>query len=174
MSLQLREVSVADADTIANIFRTSFVDTFGRLYPPTDLAQFLSERSAAAFEDEINDRAYLFRLAVVGGRAAGYIKLGPPGLPVEAPPDSIEICQLYVDKEWHGTGVARELMTWALDEVRSRGRQHVQLSVYIDNHRALRFYERHGFAPVGRYDFKVGTHIDEDIILRHVVLQADP
>jgi len=26
---------------------------------------------------------------------------------------------------------------------------------------------------VGRYDFMVGSHADEDIILRHIVMQAD-
>jgi RimJ/RimL family protein N-acetyltransferase len=48
----------------------------------------------------------------------------------------------------------------------------VILSVYVDNHRARRFYERHGFEPVGRYDFMVGSHADEDLILRHVIMQA--
>jgi hypothetical protein len=30
----------------------------------------------------------------------------------------------------------------------------------------MRFYERRGFAAVGRYDFMVGNHADEDIIMR--------
>jgi len=40
------------------------------------------------------------------------------------------------------------------------------LSVFIDNHRARRFYARYGFKQVGRYDFMVGTHADHDLILR--------
>ena len=31
-------------------------------------------------------------------------------------------------------------------------------------------YERYGFEAVGRYDFMVGSHVDEDIVLRHVVM----
>ena len=54
----------------------------------------------------------------------------------------------------------------ALDEARRRGGAHLQLTVYVDNHRARRFYDRRGFAEVGRYDFMVGNHADEDIIMR--------
>jgi RimJ/RimL family protein N-acetyltransferase len=61
-------------------------------------------------------------------------------------------------------------MEWALESAASQGARHVQLSVYIDNHKARRFYERFGFTPVGRYDFMVGSHADEDIVLRHVVM----
>jgi diamine N-acetyltransferase len=63
-------------------------------------------------------------------------------------------------------------MKWALKEAAFRGAQELVLSVYVDNRRALRFYERHGFEKVGRYDFMVGSHADEDLILRHVIMQA--
>ena len=36
-------------------------------------------------------------------------------------------------------------MDWALDEARRRGARQLYLSVFIDNHRARRFYERYGF-----------------------------
>ena len=64
-------------------------------------------------------------------------------------------------------------MDWVLGTAASKAARHIQLSVYFDNHRARRFYERYGFHAVGRYDFMVGSHADEDIVLRHVVLQAD-
>ena len=40
-------------------------------------------------------------------------------------------------------------MDWALDEARRRGVDELYLTVYIDNHRARRFYERYGFEAVG-------------------------
>jgi GNAT superfamily N-acetyltransferase len=92
---------------------------------------------------------------------------------VETPPETVQLYQLYVLNQWHGRGIAAGLMDWALQWARDQGAHHIQLSVYIDNHRARRFYERYGFVAVGRYDFMVGSHADEDIVLRHVVLQAD-
>jgi RimJ/RimL family protein N-acetyltransferase len=58
------------------------------------------------------------------------------------------------------------MMAWVIDEARRRQAGQLFLSVFVDNHRARRFYERCGFEAVGRYDFMVGTHADEDIIMR--------
>jgi RimJ/RimL family protein N-acetyltransferase len=56
-------------------------------------------------------------------------------------------------------------MDWALEEAARRGATRIYLTVFIENHRARRFYDRYGFVPVGRYDFMVGSHADEDIIM---------
>lgn len=173
MSLTYRAARPEDSTAIAGLFRRSFVDTFGHLYRVEDLQDFLATKTADAFRADIEDPRVDVIVAEQDGTLAGYVKLGPPALPVETPPETVELCQLYVLKDWHGRGVARELMDRALDLVRQKNARHVQLSVYIDNHRARRFYERYGFEQVGRYDFMVGSHADEDIVLRHIVMQAD-
>ena len=43
------------------------------------------------------------------------------------------------------------------------------LSVYVDNHRARRFYARNGFEDRGRYAFMVGAHADEDRLMRRML-----
>jgi ribosomal protein S18 acetylase RimI-like enzyme len=60
-------------------------------------------------------------------------------------------------------------MDWVLDQAKSRGAHELYLTVYTDNHRAKRFYERYGFVAVGRYDFMVGNHADEDIIMKKIL-----
>ena len=57
-------------------------------------------------------------------------------------------------------------MDWALEEAARRSAEEMYLTVYVDNLRARRFYDRYGFEPVGRYDFMVGSQADEDIIMR--------
>jgi ribosomal protein S18 acetylase RimI-like enzyme len=173
MKIALRAASIEDAAVIAELFQRSFVDTFGHLYRAEDLREFLAAKTTDCFAAEIADDRFEFVVAEDSGEIAGYVKLGPPQLPVDTPPDTIELCQLYVLKAWHGSGVAAELMRRALAIIRRRGARHVQLSVYVDNHRARRFYERYGFRPVGSYDFMVGSHADEDLVLRHVVMQED-
>lgn len=167
MSVSYRDATPADAAGIARLFADSFTATFGRLYRPQDLGDFLAGMSAGRFRKDIADPRFQFRMAEDDGELAGYLKLGPPDLPVETPPDTIQLYQLYVLDQWHGSGVARTLMDWAMTFAGQQGATHIQLSVFTDNHRARRFYERYGFAAVGRYQFMVGAHADEDIVLRH-------
>ena len=51
-------------------------------------------------------------------------------------------------------------------EARARGFDELYLTVWIENHRARRFYERNGVVEVGRYAFVVGDQVDDDRILR--------
>ncbi|MEO7503673.1 MAG: GNAT family N-acetyltransferase [Sphingomicrobium sp.] len=161
-----RAATIADAPAIAALFADCFTATFGALYAPHNLAAFLARLTPEAFAAEIADPAFAFRLAEVEGTLAGFIKLGPPDLPGDTPPDTIELRQLYVLGPWQGAGIAAELTDWAFAEARKRHACHLQLSVYIDNHRAHRFYEKRGFVEVGQYRFMVGDHADDDRVMR--------
>jgi len=92
--------------------------------------------------------------------------VGPVRLPVELGGAAAELRQFYILKPWHGRGIAAELMAWVLDEARRRGAEELYLSVYVDNHRARRFYDRYGFEFVAPYAFMVGEQADEDLIMR--------
>lgn len=155
-----------DAGRVAEIGRRTFTETFGHLYSPENLAAFLENHSEANWRSELSDPRFAVRLGESEGEAVAYAKLGPPSLPFEVKGPTIELRQFYVLKPWQGAGTAAELMAWVLDEARSRGAEEIYLSVFVDNARARRFYERYGFDYVGRYAFMVGTHADDDLIMR--------
>lgn len=161
-----RDATPADAALMAELGPRTFVETFGHLYSPENLAAFLLNHSEANWRAELEDPRYKVRLAEVEGEAIGFVKYGPPSLPFQPEGPSGELRQLYVLKPWQGSGVAAALMDWVIDEARRRGVDELYLSVFEDNPRAQRFYARYGFEPVGHYDFMVGTHADVDIVMR--------
>jgi ribosomal protein S18 acetylase RimI-like enzyme len=166
MTTTYRDAVAADAATLDRLFDTVFCGTFGHLYRAEDLEQFLSSRTIADWEEELRDPRFAFRVAEVDGEPVGYVKLGPLKLPVEPGGPALLVDQFYVLKEHHGVGIAHALMEWAIEEARRRGATAIYLTVFIDNHRARRFYDRYGFEAVGRYEFMVGSHADEDVIMR--------
>lgn len=166
MTITYRDAVPADAAILDRLFDTVFYGTFGNLYRAADLAEFLSSHTIAEWKEELRDPAFAFRIAEVDGEPVGYVKLGPLKFPVEPNGPALLLDQFYVLKEHHGAGIAHALMDWAIDEARRRGATAIYLTVFIDNHRARRFYDRYGFEAVGRYDFMVGSHADEDVIMR--------
>jgi len=161
-----RNATPADAALLADLFERCFVETFAHLYRPRDLDSFLAGVTAEAYAAELSDPGFDMCIAEAAGEPVGFAKLGLPSLPVEPPPNTLELWQIYVLRDWQGAGVGPALYDWAVERARGRGAQHLQLTVYVDNHRARAFYERRGFAAVGRYDFMVGEQADEDIIMQ--------
>lgn len=166
MTIAYRIATPADAEAMAELGAHTFTNTFGHLYQPEDLELFLQNHSPENWDKELNDPAFEVRVAESGGKLVGYVKLGPPHLPFEPRGEAAELRQLYVVEEMKGQGVADELMRWVIERARDQRADYLYLSVFTENHRARRFYERYGFEPEGTYAFMVGSHADEDIVMR--------
>ena len=165
-----RDARTIDGPALSVMARRSFTETFGTLYPPSDLAAFLDEAFGAnGLPLQLSDPDFTIRLALDDDQIIGFVKMGPVTFPGEWRPDAIELYQFYVLGPWQGQGVAQELMAWALEHSRSHGAKEVILSVYVDNHRAHRFYERYGFRDIGRIAFRVGATVDDDNLMRLVL-----
>ncbi|RYY44075.1 MAG: GNAT family N-acetyltransferase [Sphingomonadales bacterium] len=161
-----RDATPGDLPAIDALFRESFTVTFGHLYAPADLATFLGQFTPEAWAREFAQPDLRFRLAVDGEGLAGFAKISDLELPAPTQARATELRQLYLGERAKGKGAAQELIEWAIATARARGAQEVWLSVYIDNHRAKRFYERYGFEDRGPYAFMVGNHQDEDRLMR--------
>jgi ribosomal protein S18 acetylase RimI-like enzyme len=160
--MNIRPASAADLPAIDRVFRTSFCDTFAHLYKAEDLESFLGEFTAEAWAAEFARQDHAFQVGEQDGQVLGYAKLGPNKLPHVPADGVIELKQLYLLKQAHGTGMASALMDWVLDEARRRGAQSLALSVWSGNERAQAFYRRYGFEDRGPYAFMVGNQADED------------
>lgn len=164
--ISYRNATPADAALLSDLGKRTFVETFGHLYSPEDLEIFLENHSVLAWQNELADSTIEIHLAFDGDIPAGYAKIGPPSLPFEPVGRPAELRQIYVLKPWQGAGIAAHFMDWVIARAHARGADSLYLSVFTDNHRARRFYEGYGFEFVQPYAFMVGTHADEDLILR--------
>lgn len=167
--LVLRRAAAADAAAVRALFCKSFTATFGHLYPPDELADWLKGCSQARFHDECTDPGFAVMLGEADGQLRGYCTLGTQDLGIELADKAWVLRQLYLDEPAKGTGLAPALMDWAIAETRARGLAHIYLTVWVDNHRARRFYARYGFREIGSYKFEVGSTVDDDRIL-HLAL----
>lgn len=166
MTVTYRDATPADLSAVDALFRASFVATFGELYRPEDLAEFLAGFTPEAWAWELAQPDLEIRLAEEDGALIGFAKVSDPTLPVEPVGQALELRQLYLADAAKGRGVADALMGWVMDQARVRDAGELFLSVYVDNQRAKAFYARYGFTDVGKYEFPVGRHLDEDRLMR--------
>jgi GNAT superfamily N-acetyltransferase len=100
------------------------------------------------------------------GEAAAYAQLrsGPvPDCVTGGAP--MELWRFYVDRRWHGKGVAQQLMERVKDDARRSGAQTLWLGVWEHNGRARAFYEKCGFVDVGSHLFLFGTDPQTDRVM---------
>jgi len=75
--LTFRDAQMKDAEGLAEIGRETFAETFGDLYPPGDLRQFLDDTySISKMQADLGDPDVEVRIAFSGKKMAAYCKIG--------------------------------------------------------------------------------------------------
>ncbi len=167
--ISYRTPRVAEATAIAALGRDTFVERFGDLYTPDDLAAFIADAYAPArAAAELADPKFRFRVAEDDGRMVGLCKIGFAVTLDYDPGDRrvVELKQLYIFASHQGQGVAQALMDWTIAEARAVDADEIVLSVYSDNPRAQRFYQKYGFAWLADTYFMVGSKRDDEYLYR--------
>jgi ribosomal protein S18 acetylase RimI-like enzyme len=170
----IRPAGVSDAPWLAELAERTFRETYAAHNTPADMehyvaGHFSSERQAA----ELADPRLITLVAEVAGTPAGYAQLGrtrAPACVTGAAP--IEIVRFYVDRPWHGRGVAASLMAAAVGASADVGGRTLWLGVWERNGRAIAFYRKAGFVEVGRQTFILGTDHQRDLVLARPVVRT--
>jgi diamine N-acetyltransferase len=152
---------------LALLSRDTFRETFAHLYSVENLALFEAQVYAPdiiSAEMANPDRRYL--VAYDSGQMIGYCKIGfDASLDYDAKDQKlVELKQLYIYASHHGIGVAQALTDWAVAEAKTVDADGLLLSVYNDNPRGIRFYEKQGFTYVADTYFMVGNHRDDEYL----------
>jgi ribosomal protein S18 acetylase RimI-like enzyme len=157
----------ADAPALARFAARTFEETFGAANDPAHLAQHVS--AAYGVEQqlrELSDPGCRTLLVDAAGELAGYaqVRHHPPP-PCVTGPAPVELARFYVDRPWHGRGIASRLMTRVAETAASLGGQTLWLGVWEANPRAIAFYAKNGFSDVGSTDFLVGPDRQTDRVM---------
>lgn len=165
--IDYRDATPDDAAALDTMAQAVWVKTFGHTASPEDIAAYLREAYGPEGKliRDLRERAARFRIALDENRIVGYAKLNVPWLP-DPEPGALQLSQIYVDYDHHGSGLGKALLDWAIDAARAAQASALLLTVWENNHRAFRFYLKNGFVHIGDYAFAVGAQVDTDHIMR--------
>ena len=169
-----RKADASDADALALLGAATFLATFAFDHPGQPLIEHL--RTEHSPEYYANALAQPGVDIVMGetplGAPVGYAMITPPSHADLQQDGDIELKRIYLLGPWQGGGNGRKLLEQAFTIAAERGAKRMLLAVYENNDRAVAFYERAGFAPIGETVFMVGDVAFRDMVYARMLVSA--
>jgi ribosomal protein S18 acetylase RimI-like enzyme len=150
-----------DVDALAGVSGRAFAATYPGIVPDEVLAEWIETTEQmwrGGFEKSDADPSWRVWVAQRGDDIVGYVTTSA-GKDWWLPPleGSGEVTNLYLEPSAIGSGVGRALFAHAIEDLFQRGFDPLVVWAFRENHRALRFYERMGFAiDVPEHDWVLG------------------
>ena len=165
--VNIRLATAADAAVVSELARRTFHDTFASTNDPADMTLYLAGAYSIDIQTrELSDRDITTLLVEEDGAAIAYAMVRGDHVPdCVTGPDPIELWRFYVDRAWHGRGIAAALMDRVTAAARERGAKTLWLGVWERNDRARAFYAKCGFVDAGEHIFLFGTDPQTDLIM---------
>ena len=169
MDIRLIIASHDDAETVAEIGRTTFYESWRHMNTEEDMQLYMKD--AFAFEkiksDISNKQVNLFLLAQRENESIGYAKMRRVRPYDEFKGEkAIEIERIYVRKVYQKKKVGKLLMDKCIELAKSENSQWLWLGVNEDNAGAISFYKKYGFEIFGNKMFKLGEAEDNDYLMK--------
>ncbi len=167
----IRRAVAIDAGALAEFGARTFRDAFAADNRPEDIALYLGSTYGPPIQaGELADPRLATLIVESEGRLAGYAQLRdvPPPDCINGP-RPLELWRFYVDRPWHGTGLAQALMAATLAAAAERGAGTLWLCVWERNLRAIGFYRKSGFEDRGSQEFVLGTDRQTDRVMARVL-----
>jgi ribosomal protein S18 acetylase RimI-like enzyme len=169
---RVRALDATDAAALSAFAERLFRETYEGEYDPADIEDYVAQAfSADKQAGELSEPGG--RVLVIEDSRNGLLGFAhlrqTPAPAVLTGRFAVEIARFYVDRPWHGRGIARVLMSACIAEARSRGADALWLQVYQSNDRAVAFYEKSGFRKSGTASFQMGRRVDDDWVMVRIV-----
>ena len=144
----VRKATTKDVIAIALLARVTFREAFGHLFKDNQnlIDYFVKSFSIASLTSKLKDDNNVFWIALVNDLPVGYAKLlkhSPSKFIVDTKVSELQ--RIYVLNDFLNQRIGHLLQDALFEEVKKIETNHLWLSVYVDNPKAVRFYKRYDF-----------------------------
>ena len=160
---------LSEAETVADIGRKTFYETWKSVNTEEDLQLYMSKSfDPEKLRKELEDEGVItFLLAYVDSELSGYVKLRNDRSNEQLKgTHSLELERIYVLKKFHDKKVGKALMDESISIAMEGKYEWLWLGVNQENFKAINFYKRYGFEVFGTKQLILGTAVDEDFLMK--------
>jgi diamine N-acetyltransferase len=168
LMITINQADLNDLSVIQQVGRDTFLETFARSNTEADMRKYLDDSfNEERVRTELTNPDSLFFIAWEAGNPIGYLKVNTGQAQTELQDESaLEIERIYVKSAYHSQKVGHRLYEKALEIAQSLAKSYMWLGVWEENPRAIRFYEKNGFATFDKHIFMVGDDAQTDLLMR--------
>jgi ribosomal protein S18 acetylase RimI-like enzyme len=168
MNLQLKRCTKEDIPLLATISERTFRDAFEDQNNPDDFEQHIkSAFSLNTIRKEVLNEHAAFYFVKDKDEVLGFFKVNNYGAQTDIHDEqSLELERIYILSDYQGRGIGSWIMEQVISMARAAGKSYIWLGVWEANIKAIRFYEKLGFATFGKHPFYIGQDKQMDWLMR--------
>jgi len=167
-AIEIKPATELDLPAICILGKTTFIESHGHSASIQDIdsyaAKVYNENSVRA---DLEDPDNMYRLLYYQSKLAGYSKIRL-NTPCEWVSENTiaKLDRLYLLQTHYGQKLGYQLMDYNLQLARNGQQKGIWLFTWIENHRAISFYNKFGFKIVGKADFRISeNHVNPNHIM---------
>jgi len=160
MAIEILPIGLKDIEQLSNISKKTFLASHGHSASSEDIEDYINKSfNTTRLQDELQAKQNHFYFIKIDDQLAGYSKIimnmSYKSISLE-PLAKFE--RLYLLVEFYGCGLGQKLFDHTLEIARSNGQKGLWLFVWIENERAINFYQKNHFRIVDQQDFKISEN----------------
>ncbi len=165
--IKIKTAKETDIGILALLGRITYSESHSRFIDDqNDLSKYIDDAfSISKIEQDINNPNNLFYILYVDDLPVGYVKLVLNAIHKSVvSQNNCRLERIYILNDFIPLKIGQQLLTFVEDKAKALQLDTIWLSVYMKNHRAIRFYQRNEFKNVGELNFIVNGKEYENIV----------
>ena len=165
--IKIQKAKDIDKEVLALLGRTTWAESHGQyISDKNDIPKYLEENFSISKTDQnIKDPNILYFIIYVDDLPVGYVKLVVNAAQEHiASENKVQLERIFILNDFIPLKIGQQLLTYVEEQAKALQIETMWLSVYIKNHRAIRFYEKNGYKNVGDLNFTVNGKSYKNIV----------
>lgn len=166
--IKIVRATIKDCDLLIKLSEQTFWESHGNSASKDDIETFINKTySIDNFLKELMNSINCYHILYFNNEVAGYSKIvfNSPNINVNNQ-NITKLDRLYLLKKFYGNNLGEKLLNFNIELSKLNNNVGIWLAVWVENERAIHFYNKTGFNIVGSYSFQISdTHSNPNHIM---------
>ena len=168
MNIEFKKLTIRDLAALMDISISTYRDTFSSGNSKENMTTYLSGAfNTKQLTTELNEVQSEFYFFYFNNRLAGYIKLNSGTAQTEIiRKETLELHRIYVLQDFQGKNIGQFVLDKVIRIAQEKKMRYLWLGVWEKNEKAIKFYTKNKFVVFDTHEFRMGTEIQTDFLMK--------